>query len=76
VTDALSKDLYVSEEGILATPGWSEASDWLTRFAHVMATGENMDGVIDHCREVAQNVILTGYLNGTPTSTSLKLAIE
>jgi hypothetical protein len=76
VTDALTKDLYVNEEGILATPGWSEASDWLTRFAHVMATGKNVSGVINNCREVARNVTLTGYVNDTPTSTTLKLAID
>jgi hypothetical protein len=68
--------LYVNEEDILATPGWSEASDWLTRFAHVMATGKNVTGVINNCREVAQNVILRGYLNDTPTSTTLKLSID
>jgi hypothetical protein len=76
VTDALSKDLYVNDEGIMATPGWSQASDWLTRFAHVMATGNNGDDVLSRCRKVARNVILSGYVNDTFTSTSLKLAMD
>jgi hypothetical protein len=76
VTDALSKDLYVNEEGIMATPGWSQASDWLTRLAHVLTTGDNLAGVLNRSREVARNVILSGYSNDTPTSTSLKLAID
>ena len=76
VTDTLSKDLYVNEEGIMATPGWSHASDWLTRLAHVLTTGDSLDNVLDRSREVARNVILSGYLNNTPTSTSLQLAID
>jgi hypothetical protein len=68
--------LYVNEEGIMATPGWSHASDWLTRLAHVLATGNNLDDVLNRSREVARNVILSGYLNDTPTSTSLNLAID
>ena len=76
VTDALSKDLYVSEEGIKATPSWSQASDWLTRFAHVMTTGKNFDEVLSRCSEVGRNVILSGHLNDTVTTTSLKAALD
>ena len=76
VTGALCKDLYVNEEGIIATPGWSRASDWLTRLAHVIMTGHDLDEVLERSRVVARNVILSGYLNDTPTSTSLKLAID
>ena len=76
LTDALSKDLYVSEEGIKATPSWSQASDWLTRFAHVMTTGKNFDEVLSRCSEVGRNVILSGHLNDTVTTTSLKAALD
>ena len=76
VTDALSKDLYVNEEGIKATPNWSRANDWLTRLSHVMTTGNNLDDVFSRSREVARNVVLSGYVNETSTSTLLKLAIE
>ena len=76
VTDALSKDLYVSEDGIKATPSWSQASDWLTRFAHVMTTGKNLDEVLSRCSEVGRNVLLSGHLNDTVTTTSLKAALD
>ena len=76
VTDALSKDLYVNEEGIKATPNWSHASDWMTRLAHVMTTGDNRDHVFSRSREVARNVVLSGYVNDSFTSTLLKLAID
>jgi len=76
VTDALSKDLYVSDEGIKATANWSQAGDWLTRFAHVMTTGENFDDAFNRCREVGRNVILSGSVNDTATSTSLKPSMD
>ena len=76
VTGALSKDLYVNEEGIKATPGWSQANDWLTRLAHVMTTGDNLDDVLSRSREVGRNVILSGQQNDSFTSTLLKLAID
>jgi hypothetical protein len=76
VTDELCQDLYVNEEGIIATPNWTQATDSLTRFAHVMATGVNLDSVVNRCREVAQNVLLSGNRNATPASTSLKLVID
>ena len=76
VTEALCKDLYVNQEGIIATPNWIQATDWLTRFAHVLATGDNLDSVLSRCREVAQSVILSGKTSNTPASTSLKLAMD
>ncbi|MCU1264397.1 MAG: hypothetical protein JWM21_715, partial [Acidobacteria bacterium] len=76
LTAPLCQDLYVNEEGIIATPNWTQATDWLTRFAHVLATGDNLDSVISRCREVAQNVILSGNTNAAPAATSLKLAAD
>ena len=74
--DAQCKDLYVNQQGIIATPNWAQATDWLTRFAHVLAIGDNLDAVIDHCRVVAQSVILSGKTNDTPALTPLRLAID
>jgi hypothetical protein len=76
VTDALCKDLYVNSEGIIATTNWTEASDWLTRFAHVLVTGDNLDSVLSRCRKIAQSVTLSGNTSNTPRSTSLKLAMD
>jgi hypothetical protein len=76
VTDALCKDLYIHQQGIIATPNWAQATDWLMRLAHVLATGANLDAVIERCRTVAQSVILSGKTNDTPASTPLKLAID
>jgi hypothetical protein len=76
VTDALVKDLYIHQQGIIATPNWAQATDWLMRLAHVLATGDNLDAVIDRSRTVARSVVLSGTTNDTPASTSLKLAID
>jgi len=76
VTGALCKDLYIHQQGIIATPNWAQATDWLMRLAHVLATGDNLDVVIERCRTVAQSVILSGKTNDTPASTPLKLAID
>ena len=59
---------FVNQEGIIATPNWTKATDWLTRFAYVLATGDNLDCVISRCREVAQSVILSGNTSDTPAS--------
>lgn len=75
-TDADVRDLYVHQQGIMATPNWTQATDWLMRLAHVLATGDNLDAVIERSRSVAQSVILSGNTNGTPASTPLKLAID
>jgi hypothetical protein len=76
VTEALSEDLYLNHKGIMSTPNWSHATDWMARFAHVLATGNNLDSVRSCCREVAASVILSGNRNATPASTSLKLAVD
>jgi hypothetical protein len=76
VTDALSNDLYVSDDGIKATTNWSQAGDWLTRFVHVMTTGANLDDVLNRGREIGRNVILSGYVNDTSASTPLKLSMD
>lgn len=75
-TDALCKDLYVNQEGIIATPNWAQATDWLTRFAHVLAIGDNLDAVLERSRAVARSVILSGNTSETPAVTPLKLAID
>ncbi|HKR11538.1 MAG TPA: hypothetical protein VJT15_05760 [Pyrinomonadaceae bacterium] len=75
-TDAQCKDLYLNEQGILATQNWSQATDWMTRFAHVIAIGANLDAVLERSRAVAQSVILSGNTSDTPALTPLKLAID
>jgi hypothetical protein len=67
------KDLYVNQGGILAAAGWARASDWLSRYAHVMVTGGGGQEVMQRCREVAQGVKL--YEEGGAV-TPLKLAID
>ena len=75
-TDPLCKDLFINQQGVMATPNWSQATDWLTRFAHVLAIGDNLDAVMNYCRAVAQSVTLSGNTSGAPASTPLKLAID
>jgi hypothetical protein len=76
VTDALSEDLYVNQRGILGTPNWSHATDWMARFVHVLVSGSNLEFITNCCRDVAASVILSGSSNGRPMSTPLKLAID
>jgi hypothetical protein len=75
-TDALCMDLHVNRQGIIATPNWAQATDWLTRLAHVLAIGDNLDAVMERCRAVAQSVILSGNTSDTPAVTPLKLAVD
>lgn len=75
-TDALCKDLFINQQGIMATPNWAQATDWLTRFAHALVIGDNLHAVMEHCRAVAQDVILSGNRSDTPASTPLKLAVD
>jgi ATP-grasp domain-containing protein len=76
VTEALCEDLYIDDPGIIATPNWSYAADWMKRFAHVMSTGRNLDFIKRCCRDVAQSVTLFGTGNDSHASTPLKLAID
>jgi hypothetical protein len=70
------KDIYINEKGIEATPNWSHAGDWTTRFVHVLATGRNLAEITDNCRRVANEIVLSGERDGTPATTRLKLAID
>jgi hypothetical protein len=70
------KDVYINDKGIKSTQDWSYASDWTTRFAHVLATGSNLVEITKHCRAVAHNIVLSGERNGTPATTRLKLAVD
>lgn len=74
--EGLYKDLYINDEGIRLAENWAEATDWLTRFVHIMATGENLEEIKGRCREVARRVTLTGSSDGRPASTQLKLVID
>jgi hypothetical protein len=76
VTDVLCRDLYVNNEGLSQAAHWSHATDWMTRFAHVMATGADWQQVHDRCRRVAQSISLSGMNGGVPGSTGLMLAID
>ena len=76
VTDALCEDLYLNHRGIMATPSWSHATDWMARFAHVLATGSNLRSIKNCCRDVAASVILSGKRNAASASTPLKLAVD
>jgi hypothetical protein len=70
------KDVYINEEGIKATPNWSHASDWTTRFVHVLTTGSNLAEITGYCRRVANEIVLSGERDGVPATTRLKLAID
>ncbi|MGB8506875.1 MAG: hypothetical protein WCD76_00585, partial [Pyrinomonadaceae bacterium] len=74
--EGLCEDLYVNVEGIKATANWKEASDWMTRFAHVMAKGRDLEEVKEKCREVARSVKLSGTAGGREATTRLKLAVD
>jgi len=76
VTDGLCQDLYLNEEGIRQTANWSRAEDWMTRFAHVIATGAGLAQIQDRCRRVAQGISLSGMNNGVPGTARLMLAID
>jgi hypothetical protein len=70
-------DLYLNHEGITSTQNWSRATDWISRFAHVMMTGADSGEVLERCREVARGVRLVGVgEDGRPAETTLKLAID
>lgn len=70
------EDLYINGKGIMATADWSEATDWITRFAHIMAAGDGLADVLVRCREVARGVKLSGRGGDGPASTRLKLALD
>lgn len=76
VTDPTCQDIYVNDEGICQSADWSHAADWMTRFAHVMAIGDNHQQIQDRCRRVAQGIALSGIKNGAPKTTRLILAID
>ena len=69
-----NEDLYINEKGIKATPNWSRATDVITRFAHVIATGGSGAEVLGRCREAAGRIRLVG--EGGSGSTQLMLACD
>jgi|SRR6201996_5423602 len=72
----LNGHLYVNHEGIVGTPHWSHAADWLTRLVHVIVRGDDLDCVTKLCRQIAETIILSAPPGITPASTALKLAID
>jgi hypothetical protein len=76
VVDMICRDLYVNTDGIRHSAHWSHAIDWMTRFAHVIATGADAHQIQDRCRCVTQAISLCGITDGTPMTTHLRLAID
>jgi len=70
------KDIYINESGIKAAENWSHSTDWTTRFAHVLAIGDNVAEIMGYCRHVASHIVLYGERDGVPAATPLKLAID
>lgn len=74
--NGLCEDLYVNKEAILATTNWTRATDWVSRFAHVLAVGDDFEDIARRCREVARSVVLSGSGDHGSASTTLQLSID
>lgn len=74
--DGFFHDLNIDDEGIRQAANWSHANDWLTRFAHVLVTGANLQEIQERSRRIAQSVSLFGVRSDIAASTRLMLAID
>jgi hypothetical protein len=69
--------LYLNRAGITSTRNWSQATDWISRFAHVMAKGAGSEEVLARCREAARGVRLVGLgADGRAAETTLRLSVD